>query len=300
MFKSVLTLCWISLAIVTQVDCNDNSAVFAHCFPSALLPLFLDGSNISFLTFFTINIFARTPILWVPPSACSWLKQVSYSPTSCLSAPPSSPSSPPPPPQTPAPTPTLSSGSSESQMLHVIRVCTANNIKTHSTHLTYETQFMVLFKFWQLHFVNINMIKSWQSSFAEQLVAHQTWLDPHLPSFSSSSRPASRSFSPSALSANTPPSTVLAGEGSASSGDQSSTDQWLAATCPTHPLVFLPTTGSSASPKEKHNHPIDFKWLIVTANQTRFYSSSIKLPLSLVQMVKSGRQVKSLFLVGHF
>ena len=26
-----------------QVDCNDNSAVFAHCFPSALLPLFLDG-----------------------------------------------------------------------------------------------------------------------------------------------------------------------------------------------------------------------------------------------------------------
>merc|ERR1712106_564571 len=26
-----------------EVDCNDNSAVFAHCFPSALLPLFLDG-----------------------------------------------------------------------------------------------------------------------------------------------------------------------------------------------------------------------------------------------------------------
>ena len=26
-----------------QVDCNDNSAVFAHCFPSQLLPLFLDG-----------------------------------------------------------------------------------------------------------------------------------------------------------------------------------------------------------------------------------------------------------------
>ena len=86
MFKSALTLCWISLAIVTQVDCNDNSAVFAHCFPSALLPLFLDGSNISFLTFFTINIFARTPILWVPPSACSWLKQVSYSSTTCLSS----------------------------------------------------------------------------------------------------------------------------------------------------------------------------------------------------------------------
>ena len=155
-------------------------------------------------------------------------------------------------------------------------------------------------KFCQLHFVNINMIKSWQSTFAEQLVARQTWLDPHLPSSSSSSRPASRSFSPSALSANTPPSTVLAGEGSASSGDQSSTDQWLAATRPTHPLPFLPTTGSSASPKEKHNHPIDFKWLIVTASQTRFYSSSIKLPLSLVQMVKSGRQVKSLFLVGNF
>jgi len=26
-----------------EVDCNDNSAVFAHCFPSQLLPLFLDG-----------------------------------------------------------------------------------------------------------------------------------------------------------------------------------------------------------------------------------------------------------------
>ena len=67
-------------------------------------------------------------------------------------------------------------------------------------------------KFCQLHFVNINMIKSWQSTFAEQLVARQTWLDPHLPSSSSSSQPASKSFSPSALSANTPPSTVLRGE----------------------------------------------------------------------------------------
>ena len=28
-----------------EVDCNDNSAVFAHCFPSALLPLFLDGDD---------------------------------------------------------------------------------------------------------------------------------------------------------------------------------------------------------------------------------------------------------------
>ena len=28
-----------------EVDCNDNSAVFAHCFPSALLPLFLDGND---------------------------------------------------------------------------------------------------------------------------------------------------------------------------------------------------------------------------------------------------------------
>ena len=27
------------------MDCNDNSAVFAHCFPSALLPLFLDGNT---------------------------------------------------------------------------------------------------------------------------------------------------------------------------------------------------------------------------------------------------------------
>lgn len=26
-----------------EVDCNDNSAVFAHCFPQALMPLFLDG-----------------------------------------------------------------------------------------------------------------------------------------------------------------------------------------------------------------------------------------------------------------
>jgi len=26
-----------------EVDCNDNSAVFAHCFPAQLLPLFLDG-----------------------------------------------------------------------------------------------------------------------------------------------------------------------------------------------------------------------------------------------------------------
>ena len=26
-----------------QVDCSDNSAVFAHCFPATLLPLFLDG-----------------------------------------------------------------------------------------------------------------------------------------------------------------------------------------------------------------------------------------------------------------
>merc|ERR550539_325951 len=26
-----------------EVDCNDNSAVFAHCFPQQLLPLFLDG-----------------------------------------------------------------------------------------------------------------------------------------------------------------------------------------------------------------------------------------------------------------
>ena len=26
-----------------KVDCSDNTAVFAHCFPSTLLPLFLDG-----------------------------------------------------------------------------------------------------------------------------------------------------------------------------------------------------------------------------------------------------------------
>ena len=138
----------------------------------------------------------------VSSTLCTLLAQTGLS---CLSASPSSPSSPP-------PTPTLSSGSSESQMLHVIRVCTANNINTHLSHLTYETQLMVLLKFCQLHFVNINMIKSWQSSFAEQLVARQTWLDPHLLSSSSSSQPASRSFSPSALSANTPPNTVLGGE----------------------------------------------------------------------------------------
>ena len=47
------------------------------------------------------------------------------------------------------------------------------------------------------------------------------------------------------------------------------------------------------------------KWsswlLIITANQTRFYSSSNLLPLCVVQMVKSGRQVKkySQYLVGQ-
>ena len=41
------------------------------------------------------------------------------------------------------------------------------------------------------------------------------------------------------------------------------------------------------------------KWsswlLIITANQTRFYSSSNLLPLCVVQMVKSGRQVKIVY-----
>ena len=60
-----------------QVDCNDNSAVFAHCFPSALLPLFLDGGNLlPHLDCHHHQLFCRTPILWVPPSARSWLKQV--------------------------------------------------------------------------------------------------------------------------------------------------------------------------------------------------------------------------------
>lgn len=74
-----------------EVDCNDNSAVFAHCFPAALLPLFLDG--LPFCEFLPIHsttsnrTTCSAPSL---PSSSTWilpllllLPALSYQTTSC-------------------------------------------------------------------------------------------------------------------------------------------------------------------------------------------------------------------------